>query len=190
MELKETFFKTKILSLFFSRAAWQQFHFSCGQYVINSALRRSWCDCVVVDDHHALMRSSRGNELGVTAQVPVSRFVTHHHVISLIHSVAAFPPVNASFLFSVTERRLGERKKKAERKKSRSASLFPPPLLPQLFTVNLRENKRSVSPVHSSALPFHPLTSLHSHIRFIPPFSQGYMCAHEHAWDQKSRVHF
>ena len=99
--------------------------------------------------------------------------------LSLIHSVAPFPPVNASFLFSVTEKRLGERKKKAERKKSRSASLFPPPLLPQLFTVNLRENKRSVSPVHSSALLFHPLTSLHSHIRFIPPFSQGYMCAHE-----------
>lgn len=189
MELKETFFKTKILCLFFHEQLGSSF--TSHEFSKLQTLRCVVADVtVVVDDHHALMRSSRGNELGVTAQVPVSRFVTHHHVISLIHSVAAFPPVNASFLFSVTERRLGERKKKAERKKSRSASLFPPPLLPQLFTVNLRENKRSVSPVHSSALPFHPLTSLHSHIRFIPPFSQGYMCAHEHAWDQKSRVHF
>lgn len=180
MELKETFFKTKILSLFFSRAAWQQFHFSCVQYIINSTLRRSWCDCCSgrPSRTNEVITGERARRNGSSARFTV---VTHHHVISLIHSVAAFPPVNASFLFSVTERRLGERKKKAERKKSRSASLFPPPLLPQLFTVNLRENKRSVSPVHSSALPFHPLTSLHSHIRFIPPFSQGYMCAHEHA---------
>lgn len=62
---------------------------------------------------------------------------------SLIHSVTLFPPVITSFLSDgrQAERLFGATtKKKAERKKSRSASLVPPPLLPQVFMVNLREN--------------------------------------------------
>lgn len=121
MELKETFFKTKILSLFFSRAAWQQFHFSCVQYFINSALRRSWCDCVVVDDHHALMRSSRGNELGVTAQVPVSRFVTHHHLtwqfLFLPHPFSCCVPASQRFFSFLSDGETTRRKKEKSREK-------------------------------------------------------------------------
>lgn len=61
---------------------------------------------------------------------------------SLIHYVPLFPLVIALFFFisdgRQTEIRLGE--KTREKKKSRSARLFPPPLLPQVFRVNSREN--------------------------------------------------
>lgn len=68
------------------------------------------------------------------------------------------PP--SSFTFSPTELN-----REIDRKKSQSASVFPPPLLPQVFFERIQQKTREASPhTHSSsALLFHPLTSFLSH---------------------------
>lgn len=60
--------------------------------------------------------------------------------------------------------------KSGDKKKSKSANLFPPSSAPAGFYGEFeRKQEMRLPRTHSSALPFHPLTFCHSH-----KFSQSY----------------
>lgn len=60
-----------------------------------------------------------------------------------------------------------EEKRWRGKKKSRSADLFPPPLLLQVFTPYLRENKKSLTPVRTPPHSPSMLSPLFIHTGFL-----------------------
>lgn len=115
MELKETFFKTKILSLFFSRAAWQQFHFSCVQYIINSTLRRSWCDCCSgrPSRTNEVITGERARRNGSSARFTFCNTPSCH----LPHPFSCCVPASQRFFSFLSDGETTRRKKEKSREK-------------------------------------------------------------------------
>lgn len=80
--------------------------------------------------------------------------------------------------------RIKKKKIRAQRnkkkKKSRSERLVPPPLLPQVFELNLRENQKTFSPCRLLRTPPSNLSHpFHSHIFHSTLFST-FACSYKH----------